>query len=477
MDAMCLKFETNDYDLNRTFRIALGEIYGNIYPFKDGLLEEEVPVILAGLGYDTPWTRDAAINTWNCGGLLYPEASKNTLLSVLEKSDGKVKIGGQYWDCIIWTIGAWWLYLYTGDKKFLKLSIEAVANSLKYFEETEFSEDLNLFRGPACYGDGISAYPDIYARINWCGIDEFPKIRPDLAAKVGHGNPMHSLSTNCLYYYAYVLAGCMSVELNEIPDRTWGKKAKALKEAINKHFWLEDKGFYRYLVDPFGGCEHQEGMGHSFAIMFGVADKEQAEKIFKNQYISNAGIPCVWPAFDRYISNYVKSYGRHSGTVWPHIQAFWAEAATIYGKQEIFSHEFQKLKEFALRDSSFYEIYHPDTGEPYGGLQEGLKNNSYPWIPSKCQTWCSTGFIHMVLMNIIGMKFEPKGIEFIPMMVKGVEYIELKYLKYRSMTLNVFIEGRGTRVIEFKINGKPTDSFYMESDALGEQNIYIKVTE
>ena len=102
MDAMCLKFETNDEDLNSAFRIALGDIYGNIYPFRDGLLEKEAPVLLAGLGYDTPWTRDASINTWNCGGLLYPEIGKNTLLSVLEKSDGKVKIGGQYWDCIIW---------------------------------------------------------------------------------------------------------------------------------------------------------------------------------------------------------------------------------------------------------------------------------------------------------------------------------------------------------------------------------------
>ncbi|MDO8685105.1 MAG: hypothetical protein Q7J78_00370 [Clostridiales bacterium] len=80
MDAMCLKFETNDYDLNRTFRIALGELYGNIYPYKNGLLDKEVPVILAGLGYNTPWTRDASINTWNCGGLLYPEISKNTLM-------------------------------------------------------------------------------------------------------------------------------------------------------------------------------------------------------------------------------------------------------------------------------------------------------------------------------------------------------------------------------------------------------------
>ena len=40
-----------------------------------------MPVILAGLHYDTPWTRDAAINAWNGGSLILPEVSRNTLLS------------------------------------------------------------------------------------------------------------------------------------------------------------------------------------------------------------------------------------------------------------------------------------------------------------------------------------------------------------------------------------------------------------
>ena len=475
MDAMCLKFETNDNDLNSAFRIALGDIYGNIYPFRDGLLEKEAPVLLAGLGYDTPWTRDASINTWNCGGLLYPEIGKNTLLSVLEKSDGKIKIGGQYWDCIIWTIGAWWLYLYTGDREFLELSLEAVANSLKYFEKTEFSADLNLFRGPACYGDGVAAYPDIYANVNWSGIDAFPKAHPDLASKTGYGIPMHSLSTNCLYYYAYLLADAMSVELNKAPDPEWKTRAGALKEAVNKHFWMKDKGYYRYLVDPFGGCDHQEGMGHSFAIMFGIADKEKAEQIFRNQYISNAGIPCVWPCFDRYLSPNANSYGRHSGTVWPQVQAFWAEAAAMHGKEDVFSHEFQKLKGVAVRDSSFAEIYHPDTGEVYGGLQECLENNILLWESAKRQTWCATGFIHMVLMGIMGMKFKPDGIVFKPMMVKDVERIDLKYLKYRNMLLNISIEGKGASIVEFMINGKSNCTFCLSADASGQQDIYIKV--
>ena len=76
-------------------------------------------MILAGLDYDTPWTRDAAINVWNGAGLLLPDVARATLLSVLERAGETVRIGGQYWDAIIWTIGAWHHYLYTGDRELL----------------------------------------------------------------------------------------------------------------------------------------------------------------------------------------------------------------------------------------------------------------------------------------------------------------------------------------------------------------------
>src|SRR4029450_475655 len=109
-----LHIATNIPSVNRAFRIALGDLYGNITPFHDGLLEQAKPAVLAGLDYDTPWTRDAAINTWNGMGLLCPDVTRNTLLSVLERADGKVRIGGQYWDAIIWVTGAWAQYTYTG---------------------------------------------------------------------------------------------------------------------------------------------------------------------------------------------------------------------------------------------------------------------------------------------------------------------------------------------------------------------------
>ena len=166
-------FTTDNDAVNKAYRLATADLQANILPFKDGILESKKPVIIAGLGYCTPWTRDAAINTWNAGGIICPDISLNTLKSVLGKNEKGYYIDGEYWDRIIWTVGAWQQYLYTGDTEFLKIAYDAVINSLEYFEKTEFNEELNLFRGPACYGDGVAAYPDIYAKHMQSGIISF----------------------------------------------------------------------------------------------------------------------------------------------------------------------------------------------------------------------------------------------------------------------------------------------------------------
>ena len=53
---------TDNPTVDMAFRIAVGDFVSNIAPFQGGVLKEKAPVMLAGLGYDTPWTRDGAIN-------------------------------------------------------------------------------------------------------------------------------------------------------------------------------------------------------------------------------------------------------------------------------------------------------------------------------------------------------------------------------------------------------------------------------
>lgn len=459
------------------FRIAMGDLLGNVVPYKDGLLERPVPVLLAGLDYDTPWTRDSAINAWNGASLIMPEVMRSTMLSVLEKADGKVRIGGQYWDCVVWATGAWNHYLYTGDRDFLALALEATKNSLEHFEAAEFDAQDQLFRGPG-WSDGVAAYPDAYAAAGGSsGILDWPKHNPDKSSKPGYGIPMMALSTNCLYYSAYVTAGKMAAELKVPGDAKWAEKAERLKAAINSRLWDESKGCYRFLVGPLGDCDHQEGLGSSYALLFGIADARRAALVLANQHVTPAGIPCGWPNLPRYERPDGMSFGRHMGTVWPQIQGFWAEAAARAGKSELFGHEFLKLATHAARDRHFAEIYHPITGMPYGGLQEGLGQGINLWQATSRQTWAATAYLRMTLLGLVGMRFDTDGVRFQPCVPKGISSVDLRNVAYRKLNLAVTVRGTGTRIKQCLVNGKESPDGFVPASEEGLREIAIVVAE
>ncbi|QOD60738.1 hypothetical protein H9I45_15570 [Polaribacter haliotis] len=475
----------NTHDIVKAYRIAIGDVSGNIQYHKSGVLEQKEPCLYAGLIYGKPWTRDAAINVWNGFGLLSPEVSKNTLLAQLEKSEnGETTIIGQYWDKIIWTIGAWNYYLYSGDTEFLLDIYKVTQNTLNQLEENEFSEEFGLFRGPAVYGDGVAAYPKIYTRSqdkskngSYSGIYQWPEENKDLKFPKGFGIPMHALSTNAVYYQVYSLMSKIETELNKEPNKSWKTKAEKLKKAINKNFWNEKKNNYNYLVDPFGNSDAQESMGISFSLLFDITEKNNIDKIFKNTKIEPAGIPCVYPTFKRFRNEKLDSYGRHSGTVWPHIQGFWADAAMKNNKPEIFLHEFNALTRHALRDFQFVEIYHPTKETAYGGIQEPHLKEWTTWFCAERQSWSATAYLSMIFKNIIGMDFSEKGITFSPFLPKEINDVEFLGLKYRNSIIDIHISGSGNKIEQFSVNGKKSDDFFLSKDLEGKITVEITLTE
>ncbi len=462
--------------VDQAYRIAIGDVCGNILPFQDGLLEAPAPVLLAGLDYNTPWTRDAAINVWNGVGLWLPEVSRNTLVSVLERGSNGAMIGGQYWDSILWSVGAWAFYLYSGNRGFLRLALEATRNSLARLEQEEFDPQYGLFRGPAVYGDGVAAYPDRYAQTNGSSsILEWPAHHPVERAPKGFGLPMMALSTNCVYYQAYRLAGAMAVDAGQRIDPSWSEKAQSLRANIQKHFWNPQSGAFRYLVDRWGGCESQEGLGSSFALLFGVAEADQVGKVIENQVIPEAGIPCVWPNFERYASPEGMRFGRHAGTIWPPIQAFWAEAVARAGRLDRFAHEFERLTRHIVRDAQCAEIYHPLTGEIYGGVQEGGTGaDGMQWASCRRQTWSATAYLRMIWLGLTGMRVSPEGAAFQPFLPPGLEDVFIQGLPYRGGRLDIHLRGQGNRLEDFKRNGVSGRAF-VPADITNTQVLEIRL--
>jgi glycogen debranching enzyme len=319
--------------------------------------------------------------------------------------------------------------------------------------------------GPAHLCDGIAGYPQ-------------PPFDPSNQSSfvLDHPNTytIKSLSTNAIYYAAYKAMGEMGREIQAPIAETqlYEKKAFALKNNINKNFWLADKGRYGYLILADGKIDSsQEGIGISYALMFGIPDSEQAKQLFKNITLMPQGIPCVYPHFPRYND---AQPGRHNNIVWPMICGFWGFAAARYHRESVFTFELENEAHLALDtnkgNGNFREIYHPITGNADGGWQSG-----HQWKSCDHQTWSATAFLRLVFYGLFGMNFEPDGITFAPYLPDGYGEARLTNLKYRNTILSIIIKGKGSIVKSFQINGEQTGRYIVQADMQGKQDVIIEL--
>ncbi|MEO7718356.1 MAG: glycosyl hydrolase family 65 protein [Capsulimonas sp.] len=423
--------------------------------------------VRAGGGYNEPWTRDASLNSWNAASLLEPVAARNTLWAVCEQNaDGTVTIqqDNQWWDKVIWITGAWSHYTVTGDRNFLESAYKVTQDELARMQRQHYNKELGLFQGPAFFSDGIAGYPEPpYDPTNGSGfvLDHHftDKLMP--------------LSTNCVYYNAYKCAARMAIELGRpAPEvRQYEESAKSLQVAINKNLWMPSKSTYGYFVHGAGPLQGkldptQEGIGISFAILFGIASPAQTKSILKNAYRSPHGITTSWPHFTRYDDAHP---GRHNGIVWPLVNGMFACAAAKSGRTDIYRDEVENAALLAAAsDHRFFEIYNGITGVPDGGWQTGGH-----WPSQPDQTWSATAYLRMIYSGLFGMTFEPNSLTFSPTLPTQWGSVKLTGLHYRAAVLDISLNGGGRRIARFVYDGKPLIKAVVPAGATGRHEIVI----
>jgi len=402
-------------------------------------------ILAAGGDYGGEWTRDIAINTWNGVSLIRPELAERSLWSVTIHRD---TIGHQYWDKIIWVIAAYNHYQITGDKDFLKQSYICSANTMKELEHITFDDKYGLFTGPSVFNDGIAGYPEpVYEPGNYSsGILSYSGF-----------HYIKCLSTNCIYYGAYVALGQMGRLLNEnsVVINRYQQKAETLKKNILKNFYNEDKNAFNYLIDHLGTVDKsQEGLGISFAIMFGIIPPDKANQLINNAFVSKYGITSIYPDFPRYSA---EKPGRHNNIIWPMVNGFFAKASVVAGNYKSFAFELNSLTHLALDEDkgnyNFWEIYNPYSGKPDGGYQDrGKENPNYHWESCRLQTWSATAYLSMVYNGLAGIHIGDDGISFSPFLPENIHYLELKDIIYRQSKLDIVIKGNGGKIKSFLFN-------------------------
>ena len=143
----------------------------------------------------------------------------------------------------------------------------------------------------------------------------------------------------------------------------------------------------------------------------------------------------------------------------------------------MFAHELFNLAAHATRDKQFAEIYHPITGKIYGGLQEDGKEGIVLFSATSRQTWSATAYLRMVLMGLVGLRFDTDGVRFQPCVPKDVSSVKLGNIHYRNMTLDVTIHGAGTKIKQCSINGQESNGRFVPATGMGRQQITITLQD
>ena len=403
--------------------------------------------VRAGGGYEQPWTRDASINSWNAASLLEPEVARDTLWSVTRLGDENLPIvqrDNQWWDKIIWIVGAWNHYRVTGDRQFLTTAYGVSERLLREMREQHYDKEFSLFQGPSFFNDGIAGYPAPPAEADDHG-SSFVLDHPGT-------DRLMTLSTNCLYVGAYRAAAEMAKELHR-PQAEWQTQAKNLKDAINRRFWMTERRTYAYLVHgdaPLRGKldPSEEGSGLAFAALFDVADPARSRSILRKAHLEPFGITDVYPSFPRFSNEHP---GRHNAIVWPMVQRMFARAAAKSRCSDVLERQVEDLARLAAGSGNrFFEIYNAQTGKVDGGWQNG-----HAWGSEPDQTWSATAYLSIIFNGVFGMRFEPSGLRFEPLVPKGWAGATLTDVTYRGATLNLRLKGEGAKVAAVRLDGKP----------------------
>ncbi len=270
---------TDNATINEAFRIVIGDLLGNVQPFQDGLLERPArhprgPALRHALDQGC---------RHQCLERRFADLARGVPQHAALGADAGGRRGSDWWPVLgrhrLDDGSLEPLLVYRGppvpghrlgsDEEFA-----GILSRLNSTVPRTYSADQAGATVWPVYPDGVCRRGRVRSILDW------PKHNPDKVSKPGYGIPMQALSTNCLYYNAYLTADKMASELQVPADPQWATKAARLKEAINARLWLPDKGYYRFLVGPLGNCDHQEGLGAAYALLFGVADSGQAESLF-----------------------------------------------------------------------------------------------------------------------------------------------------------------------------------------------------
>ncbi len=420
------------------FNLSLEEALMNI---------EADSTLRTGAKWGGVWTRDVSYSTLLAFAYHEPEVAKISLLRKVKRNRIIQDTGsGGAWpvssDRTTWALGAWEIYKVTGDQEWLKTAYQVIKNTLDDDYKTIRDEETGLYRGESSF-------------LDWRE-QTYPKWMSNMDIYVSE-----NLGTNVVHYQAHKIL----VEMAKLLGKTYeeyDKRADEIKNGINNHLWMNDKGYYAQyiygrasmLVSP-----RFEALGEALSVLFDVADTERAKSIISKSPVTPFGTTCIFPQIPN-----IPPY--HNNGIWPFVQSYWNLAAAKTGNEDVLKHGLAAIYRAGALFLTNYENFVAQNGD-YVGTE----------INSNRMLWSMAGNIAMVHRVFIGMNFEVDGIQFKPVIpeVYGGNRT-LSNFKYRDAILNIKVEGYGNKIKSFMLDNEQQEKAFIPSSLNGEHSIVIKMT-
>ena len=424
------------------YNIGVDECINAVEP--DGTLR-------TGLEWGGVWTRDVSYSIILSMAYMQPEAAKTSLLCKINTKGEIIQDTGTggAWPCStdreIWVGAAWELYKITGDMEWLKTVYPPAKKSLDVDIRTVFDEETGLVKGESSFIDWREqSYP------RWMEPADIYDTK--------------CLGTNMVFYIALTSAAEMGRILGdtETADR-FAAKAAEIKEAVNNHLWMDDKGYFAMYL---GGrnddllYSKSETLGQALSILYGVAEGERAARLSQNMPIVDFGAPVFWP----WIPD-IPPY--HNQAVWPFVQSYWIHASAKTGNEQGVLHGVSAVWRAVMMYATNKENYVADDGN-WRGTQ----------INSSNMLWSLSGNLSITFRLLMGMNFETDRLVFAPVIPRKLKADrKVENFPYRGAVLDIEVSGYGDTVKSFELDGVKTEDASVPADLTGRHSIKIVMSD
>lgn len=375
------------------------------------------------------WTRDVSYSIILSMAYMQPEASMISLMKKVNPSGQIIQDTGSggAWpistDRMVWVLAAYEIYKVTGDRAWLEKVYPIAVRSLDKDEKTVMSPR-GLVKGETSFIDWREqSYP------RWMQTADISQ--------------SEAMGTNVMYAAALEAVSKMAASLGKKKEaERFAVRAGALTAAIDKTFWMPDKGYYgmyTYGRDNKILNPRAETLGEALAILYDIAPSGKQKEISQNNPHTPFGPAIFYPQISD-MPNY------HNNALWPFVASYWALAQAKAGNEkgtlEGIGSVFRPAALFATNKENF----NLDNGDFFTELN------------SSNMLWSLSGNIALTTRILFGIHFEEDGLlikPFVPEALGGDRTLD--NFSYRGAKLNITVRGYGDSVRSLTLNGKPLD--------------------